>query len=170
MNASANPQPVIIDNKTHIIIKNALSKEICELVASYANFKAAALPNAKSDVLGKNIHREYGDALMETLLVKLTPLIEQATKLALWPTLSFYYTYKNGNQLQRHKDRTSCQIVAGLCIGADEEYKAKQGQPSAFPRAGRPGQTGTTDLDCAARRPKHPGRRTRTQPPRRRGR
>ena len=118
--------PIIIDNKTHFIVKNVLSQDVCELLAHYANFKASVKPNARKDVL-ENIHREYGDFMMETLLAKLTPLVEKATGLALWPTLSFYYTYKNGNQLQKHKDRSSCQIVAGLCIGADDEFKSQNG-------------------------------------------
>lgn len=115
-----------IDTHGHIVIKDVLSKEVCELLANYANFKADVKPNIRKDGL-KNIHREYGDALMEVLLTKLTPLIEEATGLELWPTLSFYYTYKNGTQLKKHKDRSSCQIVAGLCIGADDEFKKMKG-------------------------------------------
>lgn len=123
---STLPLPVIIDKKTYIIVKTALSQDVCELLASYAILKASVKPNAKKDLL-VNVHREYGDLMMETLLAKFTPLIEKATGLELWPTLSFYYTYKNGNQLQKHKDRSSCQIVAGLCIGADDEFKNKNG-------------------------------------------
>lgn len=113
--------------KNHIIIKNVFSKEICELLANYANFKASVKPNVRKDIL-ENIHREYGDCLMEMLLQKLTPLIERATGLELWPTLSFYYQYRNGNQLPKHKDRSSCQIVAGLCIGADDEFNSLNGK------------------------------------------
>jgi hypothetical protein len=92
-----------------------------------------------------NVHREYGDFMMETLLAKLTPLIEEATGLELWPSLSFYYTYKNGNQLQKHKDRNSCQIVAGLCIGADDEFKKIKGKwPLILTLDGKPE---TIDLD-----------------------
>ncbi len=114
-------QAKIIHKGTHIVIKNALSKEICHFLTDYTNFKAHLKPNIRnnSDPLA-GIHREYGDTLMETLLLKFTPLIEQATGLELWPTLSFYYTYKTGNQLKPHKDRSSCEYVAGLCIGADD--------------------------------------------------
>ncbi|MGD9592947.1 MAG: hypothetical protein AB7V32_10540 [Candidatus Berkiella sp.] len=117
----------INDNQRYLIIKGALSKEICDLLAEYAIFKESVKPNAKKGIL-INVHREYGDPLMETMLNKLTPLIEKETGLSLWPTLSFYYVYKNGHQLQKHKDRSSCQIVAGLCIGADSEFKKDNGQ------------------------------------------
>lgn len=109
-----------------IIIKNVLSKDVCELLANYANFKASLKPNAKKDALA-DVHREYGDGMMETLLAQLTPVVEKATGRELWPTLSFYYTYKNGNDLKKHKDRSSCQIVAGLCIGADAEFNNANG-------------------------------------------
>lgn len=119
-------KPIITDKKNYIVIQHALSKEVCALLSDYANFKAAVKPNIRKDGL-KNVHREYGDPMMEMLLDKLTPLMEEATGLALWPTLSFYYTYAHGNELTAHKDRSSCQIVAGLCIGADQEFKDKHG-------------------------------------------
>ncbi len=119
-------KPIILNKKDYVVIQQAVSTEVCDLLADYANFKAAIKPNIKKDGL-KNVHREYGDPLMELLLGKLTPLIEEATGLALWPTLAFYYTYKNGNELTKHKDRSSCQIVAGLCIGADEAFKKEHG-------------------------------------------
>ena len=109
-----------------IILKSVLSKDTCELLTSYAHFKSAIKPNKKKDRL-KNVHREYSDLMMETLLTKLTPVIEEATGLELWPTLSFYYVYTHGTQLDKHKDRSSCQIVAGLYVGADDEFKQNNG-------------------------------------------
>jgi hypothetical protein len=116
-----------VTEKNYVVIKGAISKEQCDLLAEYARFKAKIKPNAiKNDTLAE-IHREYGDPMMETILEKLTPHIEKAMGLELWPTLSFYYTYRNGNKLMKHRDRSSCQFVAGLCIGADEEYKMSHG-------------------------------------------
>lgn len=107
----------------YILVKQALSRDVCDLLSQYALFKAAMAPQTtKSGDPLYAIHREYGDPLMETLLHQFTPLIEHATNTELWPTLSFYYTYKKGNELKKHKDRSSCQYVAGLCIGADENH------------------------------------------------
>lgn len=112
-----------IDND-YVIIRQAISPDVCELLAEYARFKAKLKPNVKkNDDPLQGIHREYNDALMETLLNKLTPLVEQATERSLWPTLSFYYTYANGNYLKKHVDRSSCEFVAGLCIGADDAFQ-----------------------------------------------
>jgi hypothetical protein len=116
-------KPIITNHQSYIIIHNAISREICDLIASYANFKASISPNIKKDAI-ENTHREYGDLMMDMLLDRLTPLVEKATKLELWPTLSFYYAYKNGAKLAKHKDRSSCQIVAGLCIDADDDFRS----------------------------------------------
>lgn len=126
-------------SNTHLIIRNALSAEMCDLLSDYARLKEKNHPKRRkgTDPLS-NIHREYGDPIMEVLLEKFKPIIEQATHLELWPTLSFYYTYKKGNQLNPHKDRNSCQIVAGLCIGADEHFKQTSGTwPLMFNLAGK---------------------------------
>ena len=61
----------------------------------------------------------YGDALMETLLVELTPRIQDLTGLQLDPTFSYFRVYRHGDVLKRHLDRTSCEISVTLTIGVD---------------------------------------------------
>jgi hypothetical protein len=136
---------MIDSNTKQIILKNALSPEICQLLADYARLKLSIRPNIhkNKDPLA-NIHREYGDAMMEVLLERLKPLVEQATGLELWPTLSFYYTYTKGNKLMPHKDRSSCEFVAGLYIGADEHYIEEQGSWSLV--MNNAGKAETVDL------------------------
>ena len=114
----------VVQTTSHYVLKQVLSAKDCELLADYARFKEKIKPNitVKRDPLD-HVHREYGDPLMEMLLEKLTPLIEQTLGIALWPTLSFYYVYHHGNALQPHTDRSSCQWVASLCIGADPEFE-----------------------------------------------
>lgn len=119
---------IVFNQQNYIVIKNVVSKDVCKLLSDYANFKSQLKPNAKKGDALEGVHREYGDPLMETILAKLTPKVEEATGLELWPTLSFYYTYHHGHQLMPHKDRSSCQIVAGLCIDADDAFKQSSGQ------------------------------------------
>lgn len=111
-----------------IVQRQVLTPDLLSLLADYALLKARVSPNRYSsgDAL-KRVHRAYGDPLMEVLLQRFTPLVEAAVGRPLWPTLSFYYTYEHGQKLLRHRDRSSCQIVAGLCIGADEAFKAESG-------------------------------------------
>lgn len=113
------------DRDGYCIIPKAISPELCAFVTSYARLKHRVSPNiykGKDDSL-TGIHREYGDALMETFLERLQAPVERATGYALWPTLSFYYTYTRGNELKKHKDRDSCEVVACLCFGSDEAYR-----------------------------------------------
>ena len=111
-----------------LLVKQVITPEILSMLTEYALLKSRTKPNRykNADAL-KNVHREYGDPLMEVLLQRLTPVVEKAVGCALWPTLSFYYTYQHGHQLLPHQDRSSCQIVAGLCIGADDAFKNTQG-------------------------------------------
>lgn len=106
------------------IIPQVLSQDVCELLSDYALFKAELKQQrkSKSDPL-QGVHREYGDGMMETLLVKLKSVVEEATGLELWPSLAFYYTYRQGQSLKKHKDRSSCEIVAGICLGADQDFQ-----------------------------------------------
>lgn len=101
-----------------------ISKEICDLMARYILLKRDLKPNIRrgKDPLA-NIHREYGDPLMEVILGDITKQIEAVTGISLWPTLSFCYGYQKGNELMAHKDRASCEIVVSLKIGCDEQYK-----------------------------------------------
>ena len=46
----------------------------------------------------------YGDIVMETLLLKLQPVMEKYVGLSLVPTVSYARIYKIGDELSRHKD------------------------------------------------------------------
>jgi hypothetical protein len=56
---------------------------------------------------------------METLLVKVMPIMEKVTKLKLNPNYSYARIYKKGDILHRHKDRFSCEISTTLNLGGD---------------------------------------------------
>lgn len=117
-----------LEKQGYLILQQTVSPEVCALLSDYARLKARIRPHIRKrgDPLAF-IHREYADPMMEVMLEKLTPHVEKATGLSLWPTLSFYYAYRQGNQLKPHKDRSSCEYVAGLCIGVDEAYQKKEG-------------------------------------------
>ncbi|MCX7115825.1 MAG: hypothetical protein NTW08_07965 [Gammaproteobacteria bacterium] len=117
-----------LETQGYLILKQVISPDVCALLSDYAQLKAKNRPNVRKnkDPLA-DIHREYADPMMEVLLDQLTPQVEQAVGLSLWPTLSFYYAYQQGNRLASHTDRNSCQFVAGLCIGVDKAYQAQEG-------------------------------------------
>ena len=57
--------------------------------------------------------------VMETLMMKVLPIMKKETGLQLIPTYSYARLYKNGDILKRHKDRSSCEVSCTLNLGGD---------------------------------------------------
>ena len=72
-----------------------------------------------SDAQIPNTYSHYADPVMETLLIKMLPVMKKHTELDLVPTYSYARLYKNGDELKRHKDRPSCEISTTLNLGGD---------------------------------------------------
>ena len=117
------------------IIKQAISQELAEFVYSYFLNKrkvARYLFDARyispftdywgvwSDEQIPETYSHYADIAMETLLVKLKPLMEKESGLKLNETYSYARIYKKGDVLERHKDRYSCEVSTTLNLGGDE--------------------------------------------------
>ena len=119
-------------NKYHVI-KNALSYELANFIFNYFLLKRDAVKfmydnNITYDngMLGTwedkqvpNTYSHYADQVMETLLVKMLPVMAKETGLNLVPTYSYARIYKKGDILHRHKDRPSCEISTTLNLGGD---------------------------------------------------
>ena len=119
-------------NKYHVI-KGALSYELANFIFNYFLLKRDAVKymyenNITSDnsMFGTwgdtqipNTYSHYSDMVMETLLVKMLPVMAKETGLQLIPTYSYARLYKNGDILRRHKDRPSCEISTTLNLGGD---------------------------------------------------
>ena len=116
------------------VIRNAVSKEVCDIAYQYLQISAEAdhwllqnnathegnpLVGNFKDQQVPNSYAKYGDRLMETLLVKTIPVMENRTGLKLVPTYAYCRLYRKGNILKRHKDRPSCEISTTLCLGGD---------------------------------------------------
>ncbi len=122
------------ENK-YIIIKEAISKELASFVTDYFLLKRQAADTLfKKNLIppfaeewGKwtdsqipNTYSIYGDIVMETLLTKVKPKMEEITNLKLIETYAYARLYKKGDELKRHKDRFSCEISTTLNLGGDE--------------------------------------------------
>jgi len=118
----------------YIVIKSAISKELAEFAFNYfyikrevakTIFKSKFVSNPDlifgtwSDSQVPNTYSHYADIVMETLLLKLKPLMEERTKLKLIETYSYARIYKKGDILKKHKDRPSCEISTTLCLGGE---------------------------------------------------
>jgi len=65
-------------------------------------------------------YSHYSDIVMETLLQKVKPVMEEQAEIKLTETYSYARIYKKGDELKRHKDRYSCEISTTLNLGGDD--------------------------------------------------
>ena len=119
--------------KKYQVIKKAVSYELANFIFNYFLLKRDAVDymyqnniHSQSSILGTwtdkqipNTYACYGDFVMETLMMKVLPKMQQETGLQLVPTYSYARTYKKGDILKRHKDRPSCEISTTINLGGD---------------------------------------------------
>jgi len=67
-------------------------------------------------------HSCYGDLIFDTLLEEKRNEFENITDTELVSQYSYYRTYTNGTELERHIDRESCEMSATFCLGYDSDY------------------------------------------------
>jgi len=118
----------------YTVIRNVVSKELCEFLEGYFLLKRKVFetffqnkyisPFEKdwgvwNDGQVPNTYSHYADIAMETLLVKVMPVMQKHIGEKLLPTYSYARIYKKGDVLHRHKDRFSCEISTTLNLGGD---------------------------------------------------
>lgn len=110
--------------KGYVLIKNVISKELRDVITQYALFDEMQDFTPDGHQV-PNAHSKYADPAMESMLLHLLPVMEMETGLKLYPTYSFYRVYRNGDILDPHKDRPSCEISTTVCFNYsydDYEY------------------------------------------------
>ena len=115
------------------VIKSAISYDLANFIFNYFLLKRDAVEFmysnnivADTGMLGTwrdqqipNTYSHYADMVMETLLMKVLPRMQEETGLQLIPTYSYARAYKKGDELKRHKDRPSCEISTTINLGGD---------------------------------------------------
>lgn len=105
----------------YVVIRNAVSRELCDFFAQYALFDEMQDFTKEKDVYPvgyqvPNAHSKCNDPATEALLLKLHPIMEEHTGLTLYPTYSYYRVYRKGDELEPHKDRPACEISTSVCF------------------------------------------------------
>jgi len=115
------------------VIKKAVSYELANFCLNYFLLKRDAVDwmyknniiydngmlGTWTDQQIPNTFSCYGDFVMETLLVKMLPVMKKNTGLDLIPTYSYARAYKKGDILKRHKDRPSCEVSTTINLGGN---------------------------------------------------
>jgi hypothetical protein len=106
--------------KGYCVVKAAISDELRDFVTQCSLFDEMQNFAAEGDSLSQaqvpDAHSVYANPIMEAMLLHLQNIMEENTGLELYPTYSYYRVYRNGDSLDRHTDRPSCQISATLCF------------------------------------------------------
>ena len=120
--------------KKYILIKNAISYELANFGYNYLLLKREAVAwmhknnyiseftpgfGTWKDTQVSNTFSCYGDFFMETLMMKVLPIMQQRTDMNLIPCYTYTRIYKKGDILKRHSDRPSCEISTTLHLGGD---------------------------------------------------
>ena len=151
--------------KKYIVIRNAISYELANFGFNYLLLKREATKwmqdnnyiseftpgfGTWKDTQIPNTYSCYSDMFMETLTMKVLPIMQQRTDMNLIPCYTYTRVYKKGDILKRHSDRPSCEISTTLHLGGDpwpifldptgqktviDEYKQiyKPNAPKGFP-------------------------------------
>ena len=117
----------------YTVIRNAVSYDLANFCYNYFLLKRDAIIYMyQNNIIAQNgLHGTwtdqqvpgsysiYADHVMETLLMKVLPVMKEKTGLNLVPTYSYARVYQHGAELKRHKDRPSCEISTTLNLGGD---------------------------------------------------
>ena len=120
--------------KKYIVIRKAISYELANFGHNYLLLKREAVKwmqdtnyiskftpgfGTWEDKQIPNTYSIYGDTFMETLMMKVLPIMQQRTDMNLIPCYTYTRVYKKGDILKRHSDRPSCEISTTLHLGGE---------------------------------------------------
>lgn len=118
----------------YVVIREAISPDLASFVYNYFQNKRAVAqklfeekyisPYEQSwghwnDRQVPGTYSHYADVAMETLLLRVMPVMSYITELELVPCYSYARIYKYGDVLHRHKDRPECEISTTINLGGD---------------------------------------------------
>ena len=124
----------MFSEKKYQVIKKAISYELANFAFNYFLLKREAVAwmhknnyiseftpgfGTWKDKQVPNTYSCYSDMFMETLMMKVLPIMQQHTEMTLIPCYTYTRIYKKGDILKRHKDRPSCEISTTLHLGGD---------------------------------------------------
>lgn len=100
------------------VLRGVLSPSEAELCAGYALLQSQ-MEGYFSIEQPLTARGRYADALSESLLLRVLPLMQEVAGGPLFPCYSYLRIYQGGAELPRHLDRPSCEISTSLTLGGD---------------------------------------------------
>jgi predicted 2-oxoglutarate/Fe(II)-dependent dioxygenase YbiX len=105
----------------YIILKNFISPERANSLAIEYR-KYCKQENTLGDSQAPNSHSNYNYISFLELLCEKTPEVSSLLEETVLPSYAYSRVYKNGNTLEKHVDRDSCEISFTLHLGSDKPW------------------------------------------------
>lgn len=114
----------------YIVLRNVLNEQVLELLKTQIKlfeqvecFKKNKFTNEYpfGDLQCPTSFSKYGLLCNEALLLIIKPIIESQIGKELLPTYSYMRIYYKDSILKKHKDRSSCEYSATICISIDQK-------------------------------------------------
>jgi hypothetical protein len=112
---------------TYQVVRNFLSEADASVVSRYMEYALkGALYTNRGEGTGPSAddpsrYARYADPLMEVMLVDSREAVEEIVGCDLLPTYSYSRVYVEGDELERHVDRPSCEYSVTVNVACDGE-------------------------------------------------
>jgi len=100
--------------------KSEIDAADLDFMTRYALWQESDAPN-NGDAQLPGTYAVYNDSVMRFLHIQLWPRMEEVTGLTLLPTYAYYRVYRPGVILEKHRDRSACEISATLLVGTNQD-------------------------------------------------
>lgn len=112
----------------YTVVPNIISQELAEFLSLEFELTKRCMFFIKGkkdgefmgDIQVHNSFAIYSLSCFETLLLKLTPIMETIIEKKLYPAYSYARIYYNGAIMESHRDRPSCQYSVTITLSIDE--------------------------------------------------
>jgi hypothetical protein len=112
----------IFFNQGALLLKDVVNIELAKFL-TLTMMRAPMYGQAHEDPQVPNtIGRLDHEYVLETLHEKIWPYLENVIETELLPTYSYGRVYTNGNVLEKHRDRPSCEISLTVQLGRTHHY------------------------------------------------
>ena len=106
------------DRQRYLVVPALISNPLLGFLWRYIVERAES-GNLQVDAQIPGKRSAYADPVMEHLLERVRPAIEDATGLQLFSTYSYARVYRHGDVLARHTDRPACEISVSVNLGQE---------------------------------------------------
>lgn len=116
----------IFTEQGHVLVKGLIAKDLAQFLYRYIMLTTKIMQfdgGSGGDIqVPDALSAMSGDAPFEVLQLDIHKRMEECTGLELIPTYTFRRLYKNGNVLNKHKDRPSCEISVTIKLSDSGGY------------------------------------------------